>query len=145
MNAKRKMEVFTEIWMKARGELLLYLKTPLLDIFMRTRMTCPCKCRFPGFTSTYQTVFTISIYSPLTLTNHGAETPFPGTKWKCVITYSTAKTARKTHNGNAAIDKFIMQSARTNSRFHHLAHQQLCPMNYLLAALLLACPLLLMW
>lgn len=52
---------------------------------------------------------------------------------------------RKIQNSNVAVDKSILRSERTNQRFHHLAHHQLFPMNYLLAALHLACPLLLMW
>lgn len=79
----------------------------------------------------------VFIHLPLTLTNQSTEASpsFLGTKWKYIITILHPRP-QKTQNGNASIDKFIIQSECTNSRFHHLAHQQLFPMNYLWAPLL---------
>ncbi len=139
--------VYTDIWMEAKGEILLPLKTPLLGIFMRIRMMCPCKCWFSCFSSTYQKC---SLLFPFIrpwpwLTEVQKALPVPLEPNGNISLLFHHRDCRKTQNSNAAIDKFIMRSERTNSRFHHLAHQQHFPMNYLLAPLLLSCPLLLMW
>lgn len=85
--------------------------------------------------------FTISIYSALTLTNLSAKTLAVSTEPNGNVSLLFhSRDCRKTQN-NAAVDKVIVQSERTNLRFHHLAHHRLFPMNYLLAPLHLACPL----
>lgn len=143
-------KVYTDwgtVWMKAEGEFVLRLKAQLFCIFIRIRRMCPCECLFLCFSSTYEFFFLLfSFICPWPwLTQVQTLLPVSSrTKWKCTITIPQQRL-QKTQNSGAAIDTFIMQSECTNSRFHHLAHQQLFPMNYLLAALLLACPLFLMW
>lgn len=116
-------------------------------IFMMIRMMCPCKCWFSCISSTYQRYslrFPFIRPWPWVTYVLKARPVFLEPNGNVSLLFHS-RDCRNTQNSNTTIDKFIMQSERTNSGFHHLAHQQLFLMNYLSAPLLLACPLLLMW
>lgn len=78
--------IYTGVWIKPKGGILLPLKAPLLGTFTMIRMMCPCKCWFQCFPSTYQKC---SLLFPFIR-------PWPWltwlfrcfhrAKWKCIIT-----------------------------------------------------------
>lgn len=100
---------------------------------MSRRMTRPCRCwYFMLSVCISESFFYVSIHSPLTLTKQKKCSRFPfGPNGNASLLFHS-RDHRKTRNSRAAIDKSIMQSEWTNCGFHHLAHQQLFLMNYLL-------------
>lgn len=142
LNGWRETEILYEWRQKVKP-----LKTPLLGIFMRIKNDVSLQMLiFIFFIYIWEMFFTIAVYLPWPwLTEVQQPLPVSPESNGNVSLLFHSRCCGKTQNSSAAIDKFIMQSECTNSRFHHLAHQQLFPMNYLLAPLLLLCPLHLMW
>lgn len=129
-------------WIMGKSEKWGSVKTPFEDL---SRIIC--LCRFWYFTLSVcisKSFFYVSIHSPLTLTKSSwSRFPFGPNGNASLLFHS--RDHRKTRNGGAAIDKSIMQSEWTNCGFHHLAHQQLFLMNYLLTPFFLFLPALSSW
>lgn len=86
--------------MEVKGEIL----TPLLGHFYDDKNDVSVQMLiFMFFIYISEIFFTISIYSPLTLTSLSAESSpsFPRTKWKCIITIPQPRLQENTKQQNS--------------------------------------------